>query len=231
MGWSGSITNRGEAGKHASSSSLSSNTFTPAADSLVMACIESTNAPSASDLSGHDGGSAWAQVASYTSSAGNLYIFAAHPGSSPSSGAITLDSGYMWNQSVGFFEVTDVYTSGTVAQSFGTPANDYQYNGNIQIITGSHSNTEGLTFVLARVSSASDTIVLETGYTKDYIDQGTGLNFNIGYKGGEDTTIDVQPGSSWLHLGGIGIEIVGIAGPVGLEMEIAMHHYTKNIGN
>lgn len=222
MTWEGSVTDRGtEAASGAAS--VSSDSFAGTANSLIIAVVfTSGETLTASDVSGHAAGGGWTMIDSVVgvTSARRLYLFAAINGSSPSAETIVVNgsTSYIFRLQASFYEITDVDTSGTVSEAFGTPATDEEYPGNgstpLSFTIGSHSNAEGLTIAVYGSYSGSTTYTLDTSWTGD-TDSSASLTTGLGYISGEDTSFEVLPSSYTQHLG-IGVEVVGIAAGGGL---------------
>lgn len=214
MAWAGTVTDHGTANRcNSSSTPISVGPFTPAADSLLIAVVQSANSVTASHLSGQDSGTAWALVGSLSTTHNrSCCLFAAHPGGSPSSGSVTLDSGTVWTEHFAVLEITDVYVDGTIAQSFGTMVFDGDnYNvGDVTITLGSFSNSEGLTLAVGYASGSGFT--WEGTYTES--DDAAGCNATnteVAYYGGEDTSVVITGGHDWSYWTMAAVEVVGIS--------------------
>ena len=116
----------------------------------------------------------------------------------------------------GVYEITDVYTDGTVAASFGTPGTDTASGGapTLSMSLAAFANSEGLTFVAAMSYSATSGMTFETSpsYTElaDGTPGGVSIQLAEAYYGGEDNTVDVAMTGYTQHAG-IAVEMVGIA--------------------
>ena len=102
-------------------------------------------ATTASSITGHDGGTAWAQIGttqSYSNISGSLW--AAHSGSSPSSGTTTVTIGGTSRAQANFAEVAGIDVSGTAANSFSQTDSGTGYASSIaRTLTGATSMTMG----------------------------------------------------------------------------------------
>lgn len=121
------VTNRGYAFKSYASSDSVSDTFTPAANSVLMVVSVGQDGvlDSISDTMSDTG--AWAEVLSYsfTSSFGAsmVKVWASIVGASPTSGAITVVNGYHQKLALEFYEIGGADVSGgTPASVFGVSA-------------------------------------------------------------------------------------------------------------
>ena len=116
----GTPIDRGTDSKNYSSATLVSNTFTPAANSLMLVWVLGNDSPTIpSGITGHDGGTSWVQIGStqsFSNIAGTLW--GAHAGASPSSGVIEVTLPNTSITQCNFCEITGVDVSGTVANSF-----------------------------------------------------------------------------------------------------------------
>ena len=217
MAWAGSVTDRGTANSTGSASADIS-AFIGTADSLICLAVFTDGADLlASNISGHDAGGGWTQIAKIegTTDTRDLLLFAAHEGSSPSSEALIVnaDDSYIGKLGVQAFEITDVKVDGTVAVSFGTPDTDEEYPGNpaaIALTTAAHANTEGLTVICGLSWSGGSTHTC-TGYTLAQTDPGAYATLSFAYISGEDTSQTIGMTQYTQHLA-IMVEVVGAAG-------------------
>jgi len=219
MAWEGSVTDRGMASAvYEASADIAA--FTGNADSLILLLVATSGQTlAASDISGHEDGGAWVEVASVIGVTETrwLYLFAAHEGSSPSNEALiaNVDDSYMTKLSIRAFEITDVKVDGTVAESFGTPGTDEGYpvdGGSLSLSVASAANAEGLTLVLG-VSFSQPGVHTVAGYTVD--DEGVAdYTLSYSYISGEDTAQDIGMTLYTQHVAAM-IEVVGVAAATG----------------
>jgi len=116
----GTPIDRGTAQRGYSGSNLVSATFTPSADSFMLALVViKSSGATADSITGHDAGTSWVQIGT-TQAIANLSVslWGAHSGSSPSSGAITVAKSTTFRMQCNFAEITGADVSGTVANSF-----------------------------------------------------------------------------------------------------------------
>lgn len=145
------VTNRGYAIKSYASTDSVSDTFTPAAGSLLLVVAVGWDGIIDS-ISGHG---TWSEIFSWNSSAPtgrSIRVWACIVGSSPSSGAITCVQGYQSKYVCEFYEISGADTSGTVAQCFGVNnhANSYKTTTSAQTLTlSSFASSSNLTFAVA----------------------------------------------------------------------------------
>lgn len=140
----GTPIDRGTAERNYGSATMVSSTFTPAADSLLIAVMMYNQASfTASGITGHDGGTSWGQYLTTQSYSGDsTSIWLAHSGSSPSSGAITVSAAGSPRGVVCFAEVNGVDVSGTLANSFIQNDSGASYAGSISAtLSGSSDMT------------------------------------------------------------------------------------------
>lgn len=143
----GTPTSRGTASRDYGSSTLVSNTWTPATDDLLLAWVViKAGSTTPTGITGHDGGTSWVQIGT-TQSYGNLSgsLWGAHVGASPSSGAITITLPGTSRAQANFASVSGVDVSGTVANSFDqTPDSGNGYGSSIsRTLTGATNTTMG----------------------------------------------------------------------------------------
>lgn len=222
MAWEGGVTDRGSAtASYENSADIAA--FQGNANSLICLAVYTSGADLlASNITGHDAGGAWTQIAKIEgiTEGRDLYLFAAHEGSSPSNEALiaNADDSYIYWMGIRAFEITDVKVDGTVAQSFGTPDTDEDYPGDpaaIALTIAAHTNAEGLTLIVG-CSFAEGSVHTCTGYTVSYLDMGGRATLSYSYISGEDTAQTIGM-SGYMQHNAIMVEVVGIAngGPSG----------------
>lgn len=161
----GTPIDRGTDERNYETSDLVSNTFTPAADSLLIAIMQFNAGSFTSDgITGHDGGTAWAQYGSTQSySSDSFSVWFAHTGSSPSSGAITLSAPSSNRGVACFIEVTGVDVSGTLANSVVQSDSGASYGSTI---TGTLSSSTDMVLHLVGSREYSGTGSFEVALTE-----------------------------------------------------------------
>jgi hypothetical protein len=192
------ITARGYGTLSANSGTIVSNTFTPAANSILflVSYHSDEGGPIISGVTGHG---TWANVFAYNVSYENrrIEVWACKVGASPSSAAITATYPYMWKSLCEFFEASgDVDVSGTAANAFGVngSANKLEASATATntIALGSFARAGGLTFVVGTCSIPT----FEGGYTALTSRVLVGdWNQQCGYIGSEDNSVVVTQGA------------------------------------
>ena len=118
----GTPVSRGDPGRGSGTGDITGDTFTPAADSLLVLgvfCVASSSSEP-DTVTGHDGSTTWAQIGTTIQVSTNhgLSIWAAHVGSSPSSGAVAVQRATGGAMRAHIVEITGADVSGTLANSF-----------------------------------------------------------------------------------------------------------------
>lgn len=132
---------RGTPWRGINTNNLSSNTWTPSADSLLLAFFTIQATATADSMAGQDGGTSWGQVLSTETYAGwSSSVWAAHTGSSPSSGSVTVSCSTSAIAACTFVEITGADVSGTLLNTF----NDSD-QGSAYLNTGTETFTLSLT--------------------------------------------------------------------------------------
>lgn len=98
---------------------ISTGTFTPAADELLLCFIRTNGGTGGPDaVLGHDGGSSWVQLGSTeVSSSQSYHLYGCHSGASPSSDDVTVQNSTSGLMTMSVVSVTGADVSGTVANS------------------------------------------------------------------------------------------------------------------
>lgn len=203
--------------------SLASGSFTPTANRLVLAAVQSrtgiTADPNIPTLSGN--GLTWVQVAtvlydSTSSSRKRLTVFRAM-GASPTTGALTADFAVQAQTDMGIVvdEFSGIDTGGTdgstaVVQS-ATALDDTITVATLTATLAAFGSVNNATYGAFAIGSVSSTSTAGTGFTK-IGDLGTTTNNRVTteFRNDNDTSVDM----SWSaneEIGGIGIEIKAAA--------------------
>lgn len=207
-----SVTNRGYASKVGASTDSVSDTFTPAANSLLLVVSNGLDGilDSISDTMSDTG--AWAEVLSYQWTAQGtrrIKVWGCIVGASPSSGAITVVNGYQERLQLEFYEVTDVDLSG------GTPASCIGVNGGIDGYRTTNDQTLTLsafaadtnyTFAIAASPYTSAAITYSEGNFTEGTDRSAFSRFRCAWLGLKDLTIVITH-TAWVYNALFGFEI------------------------
>lgn len=210
------LTPRGYAFKGSSSATLVSDTFTPAANSLLFlvhytdyisgsgdGCIES--------ISGHG---AWSLVFQFVFGGLAIEVWGCLVGGSPGSAQIVATNGYVWRSECEFFEAGgDVDRSGgTVASCFGVNASGSEYftgsDQTLNLTLPAFANASGLTFVVGAGNIVNS---MGAGYTLHTQRNSSGWFLRTGYLAAEDNSIEIV-GGAWTTVRGAAFEIKGTSG-------------------
>lgn len=212
MTWT--VTERGFDTQSAASADLTSDTFTPAAEVLLVALvIHNEGDGSVNGVSGHG---TWIRVFIGVDQGPNsnseFELWATISGSSPSSATIAIDVDYQNKVSAEFFEIDE--TSGfsaTVANNFGTPAYDNGTGSNetLTATVAAFAASDNMAFgwAIIRGGTAGSQWAAEGGYTEQTENQGNDYNTMGFWLGSEDTTISATHNESTVASGLVGVEI------------------------
>lgn len=128
---------RGNPWRNGGTGTLSGDTFTPSADSLLLAIVSIDVGGSVSPtMSGQDDGTAWTQILSTVLVGGNrsLSLWGCHTGSSPTSGTIDADYGTSSQMGAIYTEVPGADVSGTVADSLNDSDSGFDYSNSMDLV-------------------------------------------------------------------------------------------------
>lgn len=142
----GTPVSRGTAKRFVATSDISTGTFTPAADELLICFIRTNGGTGGPDaVLGHDGGTSWVQIGSTEVSSGQSYhIWGCHAGASPSSDDVTVQNSTSGLMTMSVVSVTGADVSGTVANSFDQTASNSAYTATMSLtLTSATSLTMG----------------------------------------------------------------------------------------
>ena len=155
------VTSRGHTHRLASTTASVSDTFTPAANSLLLCVISGDSGLVGTGITDTFGGGSWVKIFEYqftATTARHTQLWACLPGASPSNGAITCSHGYQLDTHVEFFEITGADTSGTTANAFGvTGARDDYSNASQTLTLSAFASSTNMTFAWAFIAYASTT--------------------------------------------------------------------------
>ncbi len=206
------VTSRGSSGAHASAADLTIGPFTPAAGAVLMATIQVRDAASAISLSGHG---TWTEViAAQWSLSATQYtrVFACIVGGSPSSGSVTISTGYAWRKEAEVFELTgDVDNSGAPADAFGAWDITDGYDLSPTVATpGAFSSATNMTFAVSGGYNSNLTRTFEGGYSTASAHANSNFSMQCGWIGAEDNSVSVDQGR-YARTGLLAFEIKEIA--------------------
>lgn len=177
------LTQRGTATYGGGSSSTSSGSFTPSANSLMVVArtVEGASTGYISGITGHAGGGSWVQIHSIAHGANDVTteVWAALVGASPSAGTITVTpAGYVGRSVIEFLEISGVNTSGTVANVFGQEGSVAGYDLRDETLTlGSFASATNMTLAVAAFQFNTDTSV---NWTDGIFTEGGDLRYPSG---------------------------------------------------
>jgi hypothetical protein len=152
------ITARGYDANEAATATLTSDTFTPAANSvLFLVHVTGGGAEAIDSVSGHG---TWSSVYSFAPAGWTktIEVWACLVGASPSSAQIAATTGYQWRSMCEFFEASGVDVSGgTAASCFGVSDSDTLYGTNptLNFTLGTFTVATGLTFLVGAQSAVT----------------------------------------------------------------------------
>ena len=226
MAWS--LTLRGSAGSNLSSADIVSDTFTPAANAIVLAFLNhNAGAGTVVGVSGHG---TWEQIAFGLNEGiqgASFELWAALTGGSPSSGPITIDRNYQNKNMTVFIEIDE--TAGfaaAIADAFGAAAYDSAYGSDITLVATvaafAQSTNMALGFGGQFSGTAGNLFDPESGYTKETEFDGGAYNGVVVWKTTEDTTISIISTEFNVHTALMGIEVKHAAG--GASVVLVQEH-------
>jgi hypothetical protein len=167
--------------------------FTPSANSVLLAFVHITGTGTVSGITGHASGGAWVKIQDAVSGALGAEVWASFPGASPSAGTVTISRSYMDQMSYMVYDITGANVSGSVASAFGVKGGIAGYDLRAETLAlGAFASATNLTVAAGFVTPSGHSITFEGGYTAGTKREEAGNHGNqIAWKASEDTSVDV----------------------------------------
>lgn len=224
------VTFRGYDFKTASSANSVSDTFTPAAGSLLICVCAGAGGGDITSISGHV---TWTRVYNRTwttSSSRHTELWAGIVGGSPSSGQITVVNGYESRITMEFYEITGADTSGTTAAAFGVSAGRDDYRSvttNYTLTVPAFSSSSNMTFAWANTDEDSgQTFTWSDGTFTTGTKRSGNISFQAAWLLSEDNSVVVAMSPAFQDCGMDAIEIK-LASAGGSSNGAARHYYLQ----